>query len=93
MEEKKEEEKKPEEVKPSAFDRLDEMKEVLRKTEEAASRVEAANEKTSELQGRQMMGGQTDAGVQPEKEKTKSEEAAEYFKGTQLEKDIRKANE
>ena len=67
-----------------------------------AERIEKANVKTEQLLKEQVdleaskrLGGELGGNVLPNlvsEEDKKVEDAAEYFKGTQLEKDIRKAN-
>ena len=70
----------------------------------AAERMEAANKESKEILERQealaahkALAGKSEAGQEPKKdisaEEKKVNAAAEYFEGTQLETDIRKANE
>ena len=82
-EEIKKPEKKEEEATPSSLDKLAELKEVLKKTEDAALRIEQANEKTAELQSFTLMGGKTDTGDQPDqkKEETPREYSARIMTG------------
>jgi hypothetical protein len=75
-------------------------KTLIDEAKEVAERIEKANERQAELlrqqedlQARRMLGGRADAGqMQKQKsdEEIKKEGAAEFFKGSQIEKAIKK---
>jgi len=70
--------------------------ELVKRREEATKAEKEVLDEKKKLAANEMIGGTAGGRVEPEKvdpEKQKNEDAAEYFKGTQLEKDIKKANE
>ncbi len=95
-------EENPNEVIEVAED-IKKAKSLVQEAREQADRIKAENDRTEALVKRQeaarvqnQLGGSSDAGHKEEEipeEKKKILRAVEFFEGTQLEKDIKKANE
>lgn len=85
-----------EEEKEKKLSKLDESKKVLEELKGVEERLTVKIQELDTLQAEKMIGGTTEAGYEapviPE-EKKKLLAAQEFFVGTQLEKDIRRANE
>lgn len=98
MVDEKDKPKEPEETKepdkPKSV--VEEFREIRDDIKLEREKTEKANEVKAKLQSEELLSGSAGGHVEPKKvspEDAKTEAAAEYFKGTQLEKDIRKANE
>lgn len=90
MEEK--EETKEEETKSTQL--IDDANLAAKRLEEANTKQQELLSKQEELMARQRLGGNTEAGQNVEEkseDEKKKEGAKEFFKGTQLEKDIEKS--
>jgi len=59
---------------PDPYKRLDEMKELLKKTEAAATRIEKANEVAAKREGIALIGGKSDVAEQTEKKEETNKE-------------------
>ena len=99
--EKKEPEAKPAEDsgdgdKSKTISELDRADSIVERQKRENDRREKLLEREEDLHARKIVGGETEAGsvkVEVPEAQKKVNDAAEYFKGTQLEKDIKKANE
>ena len=91
------EEEKPEEEEKKKIESLyDKTESIVTRQEEANKKREEIIEREEKLFANQRLAGTAGGHIEPKKvdpEKQKAEDAAEYFKGTQLEADIKKANE
>lgn len=83
------------EDKPSPHDPVAEARTIAQRIEEGNKKYEELVERQERIAQINALGGETESGkpAEPKKVKSKAEEAAEFFTGTQLEKDIKKANE
>ncbi len=89
------EEKKVEET-PKPVNIVEEAAAIRDEIRAERQKLEEANTKREEIQANEMLSGTSGGHVaakQVSPEEEKANQAAEFFKDTQLEKDIRKANE
>ena len=88
--------KAPEEPVPEKTSIVDDAHKAAERLEKATAEMKVQASRLEKIQSFKMLGGSTEAGqaptaVTPERKALNS--AIDYFKGTQLEQDIRKANE